>query len=175
MRVSRWFFCASFPDSIVLACVSLRFLSDLRCLFLAALCSVGATASAQQTRDTSAAYPWRDSVRYGGGPSVGAPPSDYSGAAPPSQWCLQVTGRATGDFGFTGQSWNDASRSWLRQILSDTSDFGAGWRKVLGGAPPLAQTDSIMQVTAETECHAIADIINRQLLGWKTGPPPIVV
>jgi hypothetical protein len=69
-------------------------------LFLAAtLLSAATPARAQQTRDSSAASfdstgaaaaarPWRDSVRYGGGPSVGAPPSDYTGAAPPSQWCL---------------------------------------------------------------------------------------
>ncbi len=49
----------------------------------------------QQPQDSSAARfdsakaapatpPWRDSARYGGGPSVGAPPSDYTGAKPPA-------------------------------------------------------------------------------------------
>jgi hypothetical protein len=140
----------------------------------------------QQPQDSSAAHfdsakaapatpPWRDSVRYGGGPSVGAPPSDYSGAKPPAQWCLRATRRAPGDFGVTGQNWTQASRSWLRQVLSDTTDDGAIWRKVLGGAPQLAPTDSIVQVTDEAECRVIAEILKRDLLGWEVGPPPVVV
>jgi hypothetical protein len=60
-------------------------------------------------------------------------------------------------------------------VLSDTTDFGTNWRKVLGGAPPFAQGDSIVQVTDEDECREIAQIINRDLLGWKVGPPPVVV
>lgn len=156
-------------------------------LAVAAVLVLAATlAEGQQRPDSSAAsndgakaaaagYPWRDSVRYGGGPSVGAPPSDYSGATPPSQWCLQATKRAPGDFGVTGQSWTDASRSWLSQVLGDTTDWGAGWRKVLGGAPPLEQRDSIVQVTDEGACRDIAEIINRELLGWQVGPPPVVV
>jgi hypothetical protein len=140
----------------------------------------------QQPQDSSAAHsdsakaaptmpPWRDSVRYGGGPSVGAPPSDYTGAKPPAEWCLRATRRAPGDFGVTGQSWTQASRSWLRQVLSDTTDHGAGWRKVLGGAPLLAAGDSITQVTNEAECRAIGEMLNRELLGWNVGPPPVVV
>jgi hypothetical protein len=121
------------------------------------------------------APPWRDSVRYGGGPSVGAPPSDYTGATSASQWCLLATRRAPGDFGITGQSWIAASRSWLRQVLGDTTDLGEGWRKVLGGAPRLAPSDSIVQMTDEVECRVIAEILNRELLGWEVGPPPVVV
>ena len=154
--------------------------------FAAALVLVATTAEAQETRDSSpaspdsdkgaaAAYPWRAGVRSGGGPSVGAPPSDYTGATPPSQWCLQATGRAPGDFGVTGQSWTEASRSWLRQVLGDTTDLGAGWRKVLGGAPSLSPRDSIVQVLDESACRDIAEIINRELLGWQLGPPPVVV
>lgn len=155
--------------------------------FLAALLLLAAgPAHAQQASDSTAArvgnaqpnaaaYPWRDSVRYGGGPSVGAPPSDYRGAAPPSQWCLQATGRAPGDFGMNGGRWTEVSRSWLRQVLSDTTDWGAGWRRVLGGAPQLAAQDSIVQVTDERACREIAAIVNRELLGWKVGPPPVVV
>jgi hypothetical protein len=119
--------------------------------------------------------PWRDSVRYGSGPSVGAPPSDYTGAKPPARWCLQATRRAPGDFAVTGQTWTQASRSWLREVLSDSTDLGTGWRRVLGGAPRLAPADSIVQVTDEPTCHAIAEILNRELLGWDVGPPPVVV
>jgi hypothetical protein len=46
---------------------------------------------------------------------------------------------------------------------------------VLGGAPRLAPTDSIVQVTDEHRCRDIAEIINRGLLGWDVGPPPVVV
>ena len=151
----------------------------------AILLLVAVSLPAQQVRDSTAALDsakslppaplWRDSVRYGSGPSVGAPPSDYTGSAPPSQWCLQANARAPGDFGVTGQSWVAASRSWLRQVLSDTTDWGAGWRKALGGAPQLLPSDSIIQVTDERSCRSIAQIVNRDLLGWDVGPPPMVV
>ena len=154
-------------------------------LFAAGVALAASPTSAQKPGDSSAAPdtarpalatpPWRDKVRYGAGPSVGAPPSDYTGAAPPSTWCLQTDDRASGDLGGSGSSWTKVSRSWLRQVLSDTTDFGAGWRKVLGGAPRLAPQDSIVQVTDEAECRDIAQIINRGLLGWKVGPPPVVV
>lgn len=131
---------------------------------------------AQQPSDSAAPHPpWQDSVRYGDGPSVGAPPSSFKGDAPPAKWCLEATDHARGDFGRTGKSWTEISRSWLRQVLSDTSDFGSGWRKVLGGAPQLAQSDSIIQITDEDECRAIAEVINHDILGWKVGPPPVVV
>jgi hypothetical protein len=136
-------------------------------------------AQAQRTQDSSAvpaaAPPWRGSVRYGGGPSVGAPPSDYNGEKPPAMWCLQATGRAAGDLGRSGDTWARISRSWLRQVLSDTTDFGDGWRKVLGGAPRLAPGDSIVQVVDEDECRTIAQLINHDLLGWEVGPPPVVI
>jgi ketosteroid isomerase-like protein len=118
---------------------------------------------------------WRDCVRYGGGPSVGAPPSDYTGERPPSQWCLDATGRPPGDFGVTGMNWIQASRSWLSQVLSDTTDHGEGWRSVLGGAPRLTEADSINQITDEATCNEIAEVLNRDLLGWDVGPPPVVV
>jgi hypothetical protein len=54
-------------------------------------------------------------------------------------------------------------------------DHGDTWRKVLGGAPRLAPTDSIVQITDEQRCHAIAAIVNRDVLGWQVGPPPMVV
>ena len=148
--------------------------------------AAGAVASSDQTvqaQDSTCANPissssrpvWRECVRYGGGPSVGAPPSDYIGERPPSQWCLNATGRAPGDFGVTRMTWTEASRSWLSQVLSDTTDLGDGWRSVLGGAPQLTAADSITQVMDEPTCHAIAEMLNRDLLGWKVGPPPVVV
>src|SRR4051812_25838231 len=65
--------------------------------------------------------PWRDSVRYGSGPSVGAPPSDFTGERPPRRWCLQPVGRAPGDFAGAGWNWMDASRSCLHDVLSDST------------------------------------------------------
>lgn len=156
-------------------------------LFAAAILLMLAAGPAlpQQTRDSdttpadsnraAAVHPWRDSVRYGGGPSVGAPPSDYTGAKPPTQWCLRATGRPPGDFGISGGNWTEVSRSWLRRVLSDTTHWGAVWRQVLGGAPSLAPRDSIIQVTDESACREIAGIINHAVLGWDVGPPPVVV
>ena len=69
------------------------------------------------------------------------------------KWCLQATGRSPGDFGLAGWKWTDASRSWLRDVLGD----------------------SIVQVTDEDACRAIAEILNRELLGWQVGPPPVVI
>ena len=131
-------------------------------------------AVGQPARDSGAvANPaWRDSARYGGGPSVGPPPSDYTGAVPPAAWCLQTTGQASGDF---GGAWTTTSRSWLRQVLSDTTRFGAVWRRVLGGAPQITTADSIVQITDESTCRAIAETLNREVLGWRVGPPPVVV
>jgi hypothetical protein len=60
-------------------------------------------------------------------------------------------------------------------VLSDTTDLGAGWRAVLGGAPHITETDSIVQVLDEIQCRDIAQTINHDLLGWKVGPPPTVV
>ena len=137
-----------------------------------------APAHAQQPADSAtsrSAAPWQGKVLYGGGPSIGAPPSDYTGATAPATWCLIATGRPTGDMGMTRGDWTGISRSWLRQVLGDTSEFGTGWRKVLGGAPRLAAADSIIQVLDETTCQAIAATINRDLLGWQVGPPPVVV
>jgi hypothetical protein len=114
---------------------------------------------------------WRNQVRYGGGPSVGPPISSFTGQAPPTEWCLRSAGRATGDL---GGNWLQTSRGWLRQVLSDSSELGA-WHKVLGGAPVLVATDSITQVLDEVTCREIAQMLNRDLLGWEVGPPPVVV
>jgi hypothetical protein len=72
-------------------------------------------------------------------------------------------------------NWIQASRSWLSQVLSDTTDHGEGWRSVLGGAPRLTEADSINQITDEATCNEIAEVLNRDLLGWDVGPPPVVV
>lgn len=136
-----------------------------------------AGAQAQAARDSAAAkkYPWRDSVRSGSGPSVGPPPSDYTGKTPPGRWCLAATRRATGDLGVSQESWDQVSRSWLRQVLSDTTDWGAMWRRVLGGAPTLSATDRIVQIVDEDECRAVAELIDREILGWSVSPPPVVI
>jgi hypothetical protein len=36
-------------------------------------------------------------------------------------------------------------------------------------------TDSILQVSDEAVCHEIAQTLNRDLLGWNVGPPPVVI
>lgn len=118
---------------------------------------------------------WRDSARYGGGPSVGAPPSSFTGEKPPDKWCLETDARGHGDFGQVGWGWTTASRNWLRQVLSDSTEHGTAWRKVLGGAPMLAASDSIVQILDEAACREIAQIVNRDVLGWTVGPPPVVV
>jgi hypothetical protein len=108
-------------------------------------------------------FPWRDSVRYGGGPSFGAPDSDFDGTNPPKAWCL------------TAGDWGTASRGWLKRVLSDTTDWGDGWRDALRGAPRLAATDSVVAVQAESQCHRAAQIVNRAFLGWPTAPPVMLL
>ncbi len=147
----------------------------LATLLLTLLLLSATSAAGQQVQDSSAKYPWRKRVHYGGGPSVGTPPSDFAGKSSPLQWCLTATRRAPGDLGASGQSWMDASRSWLRYVLSDTTALGKGWRGVLGGAPVLTPNDTIVQVVDELACRDIAEVINRGLLGWEAGPPPVVV
>lgn len=156
-----------------------------RALLVAALAVAAAPAHAQRAvpapppADTAPPGPpaplWLSRVRYGGGPSVGPPPSDYAGAAPPAAWCLKADGRASGDFGAGGGRWRAISRLWLRRVLSDTTDHGAGWRQVLGAAPRISPADSIVEVTDERTCRAVAAALNRDLLGWRVGPPPVVV
>lgn len=154
-------------------------------LLAAALVLAATPVSAQQTppaplpADSARAGPppppWFNRVRYGGGPSVGPPPSDYTGALPPAHWCLRADGRASGDFGMGGGRWRAISRSWLRQVLSDSTDHGAVWRQVLGGAPHLTPADSIVEVTDERTCREVAAVLHRSLLGWQVGPPPVIV
>ena len=74
-----------------------------------------------------------------------------------------------------GWRWTDASRSWLRSVLTDTTDHGDVWRRVLGGAPRLSESDSIIQVDDEATCGAVAGMLNLELLGWKVGPPLVVI
>ena len=140
---------------------------------------IGTPGQAQGTSDSSAhglpAPPWRNKVLYGGGPSIGPPASDFSGATPPATWCLRATARTTGDYRGATASWTDMSVPWLHQVLSDQTDLGAGWRRVLGGAPQLSASDSITQVMDEDTCRALAATVNRDLLGWQVGPPPVVV
>ena len=156
--------------------IAMKHLTGLRSFPVFAVLTLAASLPAQQTRVAStAAPPWRDSARYGGGPSVGAPPSDYTGEKPPAKWCLQTDQPGHGDFGATGWGWTTASRSWLRQVLSDTTEHGTTWRKVLGGAPVLTPSDSIIQVLDEDTCRDVGQILNRDVLGWTVGPPPVVI
>jgi hypothetical protein len=46
---------------------------------------------------------------------------------------------------------------------------------VLGGAPTLTLRDSIVEVTDESTCNRAAQIVNRDVLGWRVGPPPVVI
>lgn len=114
-------------------------------------------------------------MRFGDGPSVGAPPSDFTGTVPPANWCLEASRHPTGDLGIGGGTWDEASRSWLGQILSDSTDLGDGWRRVLGGAPRLSPKDTIIQITDDSTCHQIAELLNKEFLGWRSGPPPVVI
>lgn len=142
-------------------------------VFVLAGCLAAPQARTQEPPDSQVAVPpWRSKVRYGGGPSVGPPPSDFDGSRAPVQWCLTATGRSTGDL---AGPWDQMSRGWLSQVLTDSTDHGAGWREVLGGAPRLAPADSIVQLTDETICREVALQLNRELLGWKVGPPPVVI
>lgn len=129
-----------------------------------ALLLVRSTASyAQDTSTTRSAPPWSTQVRYGGGPSLGAPSSDFDGSRPPERWCLRVP------------DWERRAVWWLTLTLSDTTTFGAGWRRVLGDAPQLTSADTVAPVYDEGRCQRVADVINRELLGWSVGPPPIVL
>jgi hypothetical protein len=60
-------------------------------------------------------------------------------------------------------------------VLSDTTDHGAVWWQVLGGAPRIAAADSNVEVTDERTCRAVAAVLHRDLLGWRVGPPPVVI
>lgn len=150
-------------------------------LLALALLLAPAPAAAQQpaqrpatdsTRPDTATPPWRTQVRYGGGPSVGAPPSDFKGTEPPAQWCLRTDGPSHGDL--RGRSWRATSRYWLREVLSDTSSDNA-WPRVLGGAPIITPKDSVVEVVDEPLCRSVAAIVNCDLLGWRVGPPPVIV
>ena len=144
-----------------------------------------ARSAAAQRSDTAATaradvphFPWRDSVRFGEGLSVGAPHWVHEADGPPTQWCLAYTGPASSatDMGTTGATWLGATRSHLRDdVLADTTELGNGWRKLLGGAPRATAVDSLLLVTDEATCHAVAETLNRELLGRANGPPPVVV
>ncbi len=156
--------------------LTLNFLSAIVLLFSPTL-TVGQTPPASPSSDKASenrTYPWRDSVRFGDGLSVGGPRAVMVDGVAPTSWCLTPVHRSTGDLGLTGSSWMDGSRQWLLQVLSDTTDLGIGWRRQLGGAPELSDRDTLVQVMDEVACHTIADSINTAFLGWENGPPPVV-
>ena len=118
---------------------------------------------AQDTLASQSRPHWSNQVRYGGGPSMGAPHSDFDGTRVPLRWCLPVG------------EWERFSRQWLAANLSDTSSLGTGWRAALGGAPQLRTSDTVAFVADDELCRRVANVINRELLGWSVGPPPVVV
>jgi hypothetical protein len=133
--------------------------------------------------DTAAPY-WRSRVRMGSsGPSRGAPPSGFRGEHPPGKWCLApsdtFSARTPADFAmgapWTMREWSEVSLDGLKEFLSDTSDDGAILRKVFGGAPLISTSDNIEVVADEKLCRSAARVINRDLLGWSVGPPPIAL
>jgi hypothetical protein len=74
-----------------------------------------------------------------------------------------------------GKTWKKVSRGVLLRILSDTSDFGQGWRVGLGGAPMIASADSILEITDEATCKKAAAIVWRDVLGVSDAGPPVVI
>ena len=94
--------------------------------------------------------------------------------APPARWCLRSTAPATGDFAVSGRSWIEITRGWLHTVLGYPTPDQSGWRAVLG-APLVQPGDSIVQVFDEAECRRIAQVINRDVLGWRMAPPVVVL
>ena len=140
--------------------------------FLVAAC---ATQPDPPIEDSTAPPPWGERVRYGGGPSIGPPPSSYTGEAPPEVWCWDESVVAQGDVGVAGFGWNEATTSWLRQLLTDSAGLGPRWREAIGGTPPLSEGDTLLRVDDDPACREMALIVNRDVLGWEVGPPPVVV
>lgn len=144
--------------------------------------TVQSARAAQQ--DSSGPY-WRTHVRAGsGGPSRSAPPSAFKGEHPPEKWCLTpsdtFSARTRADFGppgarWTMREWSGVTLAGIQQFLGDSSNEGIVLRKVFGGAPLITKADKVDFVTDERLCHAAAEVINRDLLGWKVGPPPIAL
>ena len=134
--------------------------------------------------DSSVPY-WRTRIRAGsGGPSRSAPPSAFQGKHPPEKWCLApadtFSARTHADFGppgarWTMREWSAVTLAGISQFLGDTSSEGVVLRKVFGDAPLITKSDAIVFVSDEKLCRAAAEIINRELLGWKVGPPPIAL
>jgi hypothetical protein len=136
------------------------------------------TPMAAAAQDSTATPPWAKRVRYGGGPSIGGPPSSYDGSAPPTRWCLvadSATPAPVPQRQWTLAKWQQISVHHLRSVLRDTTDFGTTWRSVLGGASLVAANDSIVIETDEELCRSLAESLNRELLGWEVGPPPVAV
>jgi hypothetical protein len=124
-------------------------------------------------------------VRFGDtGPSVGSPPSGYDGKTPPDKWCLSpsdtVSAHTSADYSGTSQrwtmrEWSNVTLSSLKSLLSDTSGEGDTLRLVYGKAPRIDTAEAIEFVSDEKLCRAAAEILNRELLGWKAGPPPVAL
>jgi hypothetical protein len=119
--------------------------------------SVGVTVGGYGSASAQADTVPRWQARYGGGPSFGSPDSDFDGSRPPARWCLPT------------DRWGQATLGWLREVLSDPTDFGDGWRMVLGNAPTLGTADGLVVVSNNELCRRAAEVVNREVLGWDVG------
>ena len=151
------------------------------CAILLATCVIipsAARAQAAPAADSTAPAPppWQNKVRYGGGLSVGPPLLDARDSTSATRWCLEPpTHRAPGDYGHAGATWRDATLTSLFRVLTDSTEHGVLWRRIVGDAPRLAQGESITAERDEATCRAIADVVHREVLGWRDGPTPVVV
>jgi len=141
-------------------------------------------ARASARADSSAPY-WKSRVRAANtGPSIGSPPSAYHGEHPPDKWCLDsadtLSAHTAADYSsmsrrWTMAEWADVTISTLHSFLSDTSEEGATVRLVFGAPPRIEESRTIEIVSDEALCRAVARVLNRELLGWKVGPPPVAL
>lgn len=101
--------------------------------------------------------PWRGGVTLWPGPSLGPPPFELDGKTPPTAWCLRTRGRSSDDRAEERWEWGRISR----RMLLPKGSTAAG--------------DTISEVTDEAVCKKASAVINRDLLGWRTGGPPVVI
>jgi hypothetical protein len=73
------------------------------------------------------------------------------------------------------KQWLAVTRGTLAEFLRDTSEEGSKVRQVFGKPPRLEKSDSLELVSDEALCQEAARVINRDLLGWHNGPPPIAL
>jgi hypothetical protein len=141
-------------------------------------------ASATAHADSTVPY-WQKHIRAANtGPSIGSPPSSFRPELPPEKWCLTdadtTSAHTTADYSHTNAVWSmkqwlAVSRGTLAEFLRDTSEEGSKVRLVFGKPPRLEKSDSLELVSDEALCRETARVINRDLLGWHNGPPPVAL